>query len=154
VSKRILRGLMQACVAAVLVGAVTQALALESEEIIKYREAVMKSQAGHMGAIAQIVRGKVDYTQDLKYHAEALKASMDTISNLFPEGSDFGVTRALPAIWEKRPEFDKAAKDAEAAAADFLKAVESGDKSAIGDRFAALADACKGCHKDFREEKE
>jgi hypothetical protein len=47
-------------------------LAADSEEIIKYRKAVMKSQAGHMGAVAKIVLGKVDFRDDLLYHARAL----------------------------------------------------------------------------------
>lgn len=153
-SKRSLHRLSHVSAAAIVLALAGQALALESEDIIKYRQAVMKSQAGHMGALAQIVRGKVDFKADMSYHAQALAASMKTVIGLFPDGSDFGVTSALPSVWEKRAGFETSARDAEAAADEFLKAVESGDEAAIGAKFMAVSDSCKACHKDFREEKE
>ncbi len=127
--------------------------AAQPEDAIKYRRAVMKSQGGHMGAAAEIVRGKVDFAADLGYHAQALEASVRTITKLFPDGSDLGDTRAKPEIWKRRADFDKAAQNTERAAAAFLTAVKSNDKAAIGKNFGALADACKGCHQDFREKE-
>jgi len=128
------------------------ALAAEPENIIKYREAVMKSQAGHMGAMAQIVRGKVDYGADMAYHAEALNASMHTVPALFPKDSDFGETRALAAVWEKRADFEAVAKKAAAATDALVKAVKANDKEAVTKAFGAVSDSCKACHKDFRQE--
>jgi len=128
-------------------------LAAEPEDIIKYRESVMKSQAGHMGALAQIVRGKVDYNADLLYHAEALNSSMHTVVDLFPTGSDFGETRALPGVWEKRADFEAAAKKATEATEAFLKVVKANDKAGLAKAFGAVSDGCKGCHKDFRQEE-
>lgn len=128
--------------------------AAESENIIKYRQAVMKSQGGHMAAAAEIVKAKVDFASDLAYHAAALAASTKGLARLFPAGSDFGETRAKAEIWSKRSEFDKAANDAEKAGSAFLAAVSADDKAAIGKAFGDLAEACKGCHKRFREKKE
>lgn len=127
--------------------------AAEPEDIIKYRKAVMKSQAGHMGAAARIVKGKVAFADDLLYHAEALDASSKTAKNLFPPDSDFGETRAKPAVWEKRAAFEEAAEKAEQAAAAFLAAVKANDTGALAQKFSALSDGCKGCHKKFREKK-
>ena len=45
----------------------------DSEEIIKYRNSVMKAYAGHTGAASRIVRGKVDYTDQLSLHATAMR---------------------------------------------------------------------------------
>lgn len=133
--------------------AATVAVAAEPESIIKYREAVMKSQAGHMGAMAQIVRGKVDYAADMAYHAEALNASMHTVPALFPKDSDFGETRALAAVWEKRADFEAVAKKAVSATEALVAAVKAKDKEATAKAFDAVSDGCKACHKDFRQEE-
>ncbi len=105
-----------------------------------------------MGASAQIVRGKVDYQDHLLFHAESIEALSRRVSELFPDGSDFGETGAKEVIWEKWDDFQEAARKGRQAAADYLAAVKSGDKAAIGKSFRALADACKKCHKKFREE--
>lgn len=127
--------------------------AAQPEDIIKYRRNVMKSQGGHMGAAADILRGKVEFGSDLTYHTEALAASLKTVSKLFPEGSDFGDTRAKSEVWKRRADFDKATREADKAGAAFLAAVKSNDKAAIAKSFGTLADACKGCHQDFREKE-
>jgi len=126
----------------------------DPESVIKYRRASMKSLGGHMGAMAQIVRGRVDYRDQLVPHAEAVAAVSKTTLKLFPEGSDFGETRAKEAVWEKWAAFEKAAGKAEKAAADFLATAKGADQAAVGKAFKALSDACKGCHKSFREKEE
>jgi cytochrome c556 len=131
-----------------------QSQAAESQDIIKYRQAVMKSQGAHWEAAAEIIKGKVPYGSDLSYHAAALGSSTHDLAKLFPSGSDFGETRAKAEIWSKRSEFEKAVNDAEKAGSAFLAAVNSGDKAATGKAFGDLSEACKGCHKRFREKKE
>ena len=136
-----------------VLGIAVTAVAATPEDTIKYRQAVMKSVGGHTGAIAQIVRGKVDHKEDLAYHAESISRSLDNVPKLFPDGSDFGETRALASIWEKSDDFKQKASDAKDAAAAFAAAAESGNESEIGPKFKTLVDACKACHKDYREEE-
>lgn len=126
----------------------------DSEEIIKYRESVMKAYAGHTGAAARIVRGKVDYTDQLVLHATAMRDLSLLIDTLFPEGSDFGDTHAKEEVWSKREEFNQAIEKNQQAAADFFKVVSSKDSAAQADAFKALTDSCKGCHDKFRAEEE
>ncbi|MCG6873174.1 MAG: cytochrome c [Gammaproteobacteria bacterium] len=128
-------------------------LAAEPEDIIKYRKAVMKSMGGHVGAINQIVRGKVDYNH-IRFHSEALAAALGTVGDLFPPDSDFGETAALPAVWAKRTEFEKHAQHAANDGAQFLAVVKAGDSSKYGPAFKTVLDGCKGCHDDFREKKD
>ncbi len=141
------------CVGAVL-AAMGSAASAESdpENVIKYRQGAMGALGGHMGASAQIVRGKVDYHDHLLFHAESIEALSRRVSELFPEGSDFGETDAKEVIWEKWDDFQEAARRGGQAASDYLAAVQNGVKAAIGKSFRALADACKKCHKKFREE--
>ena len=131
-----------------------QSHAAESQDIIKYRQAVMKSQGAHASAAAEIIKGKVPYDSDLPYHAAALHSSTHELAKLFPKGSDFGETRAKAEIWSKRSEFEKVANDAEKAGAAFFAAVNSGDQAAIRKAFGDLGETCKSCHKHFREKKE
>jgi cytochrome c556 len=141
-----------AVVAAVLGLAFTaQVAGADAEEMIKYRQAAMKSLGGHMGAMAQIVRGKVPFSAHMGGHAAAVAAVSREITPLFPEGSDFGETDALPEIWKKRAEFEKAAAGASKAADALVAAVKGGDKAAIGTAFDDVGKACKGCHDEFRK---
>ena len=128
--------------------------AAESEEIIKYRISVMKAYAGHMSAASRIVRGKVDFDDQLKLHANSMDGIAGTIASLFPEDSDFGETRAKEEVWSKPKEFEASIKENQKAVADFNKAVAAGDKSALATSFKKVADSCKSCHEDFRAEEE
>lgn len=139
-------------IAAAIVLAGFTAHAAEPEDIIKYRQAFMKSVGGHMGSIAQIVRGKVDYKEDLVFHAQSIATAMRDVPKLFPDGSDFGETRALESIWDKPDDFNKAADAAKVAAEEFAIAVGGSEGAELMGKFKNLVDGCKGCHKDFREE--
>lgn len=127
--------------------------AQDAEDIIKYRQGVMKSVGGHMAAAGLIVQGKVGFSDDLAQHAESIARSLSKAEALFPKGSDFGETRALDAVWKKPDDFKKVAARGGAAAAEFAKAAKAGDKTAMGAKFKDLGDACKACHKDYRKEE-
>ena len=139
-------------VLAVAAGVAQNARAAESdpEDLIKYRKNVMKATAGHMAAAGAIVQGKVQYKADLPEHAKALAALLHDVNGLFPKDSDFGDTKAQPAVWLKNAEFKKLADDSRAKAEALVKV--AGDVKAAGPAFKALADSCKACHKDFRKE--
>jgi len=134
-------------------GIAATVLAAEPEDIIKYRKSVMKANAGHMGATAAIITGKVDYKNQLADHTKALAAINHDIPSLFPAGSDFGDTEALDAVWQKNAGFKKRAQAAADKSAALAKTVAAGNTKDYAARFKELNDACKACHKDFRKEK-
>ena len=121
---------------------------------IKYRQAVMKSVGGHMSAIAGIIKKGTANRANLATHAQGMADLAGIASTIFPEGSDFGETQALPAIWEKPEDFKKAMKMFEDAAAAFNMAAKSDDMAQIGPAFGALGKTCKNCHENFREKKQ
>lgn len=127
--------------------------AAEPEDIIKYRQSVMKANGGHMAAANALIQGKVEYKGQLSDHAKALQAINKDIAALFPKDSDFGDTKALDAVWEKTAEFQKRARDARERADALAKTVAAGDSKNYAARFKELNDACKACHKDFRKEE-
>ena len=144
--------------AALLIGmtGITQAankMASKEGAIVKYRQTVMKSQAGHMGAASMIIMGKVEYKDQLAAHVNALAATTKDIVTLFPKGSDVAKTKALKEVWSKNDEFKKRAKDAEEKAEALAKAVAAGDTKSYEQHFKELGKACKACHKDFRKKE-
>jgi cytochrome c556 len=134
--------------------AASSAYAAEPENYIKYRQAIMKAMAGHSGSSGQILRGLVDAQPgELAFHADALARLNADLVRLFPEGSDFGETEALPKIWEDRAGFAQRAKDAADATANFARAVQSGDNGEMANAYKAVGESCKGCHQNYRERK-
>lgn len=121
---------------------------------IKYRQSVMKSVGGHMGAIAGIMKGETGNAAHLQMHAEALMTLSGIAGHLFPKGSDFGETEALPVIWEKPGEFANAVKQFQDAAKGMNAAAMSGDMAQVGQAMGELGKACKNCHENFREKKQ
>jgi len=125
-----------------------------ADEIVKYRQAVMKSQGAHMAAAAAIIQGKVAFKDQLAAHVNSLEATTLEINSIFPKDSDVGDTKALKEVWSKNEEFLKHAKDAQEKSAALAKAVAAGDTKNYGARLKDLGEACKACHKDFRKKEE
>lgn len=143
--------------ALVLAAALPAAAVAESdpEDIIKYRQNVMKANGANMGAMAAILQGKVpEYKDRLGDHARGVQAGTKNIPALFPKGSDFGDTEALESVWKNPVEFKKRSDDTSKKADALAKAVAGGDMKAIQARFRELSDSCKACHKDFRKEQQ
>lgn len=136
---------------------VGRALAIdEPQNVVKYRQAVMKAIGGHTGAIVGVVKGEVSYVAHVTAHARGINEMSKLIPDLFPPGTsnaDVADSRALPKIWEDRAKFDAAAKELEVQSAKLITAAEGGDAGAIGAQLQNLGKACGGCHKPFRAEK-
>jgi cytochrome c556 len=126
-------------------------LADEPEDVIKYRQSMMAAIGGHMGASTQIVRGKVQPEGHLAMHAKALAELSGDLGVLFPEGSDFGETKAKAEIWSKPQDFARVVADAKTATAEFATAAAGGDAAQIAAAHRKVGEACKACHQDFRQ---
>ncbi len=124
------------------------------EDAAKYRQSIMKSMSGHNGAISMMVRGKAGNPDNLTNHVQALVNLKDEIDSLFNEGSDLEDDRALPAIWENADAFADAVENFEAAVEAFSEVASDGGMQAIDAAQREVGKACKGCHEDFRQEKE
>ncbi|NQV82698.1 MAG: cytochrome c [Rhodospirillales bacterium] len=126
----------------------------QEEGPIKHRQSVMKAVGGHMGAMAAILKGQVPFKGDLKAHANAMAALAKIAARAFPEGSDFGETRAKADIWSKPKEFATVVQAFITESAKLAKVAEGGDMAAFGAQFKAMGEnACGACHKAFREKQ-
>lgn len=145
---------MAACAAVLSLSFAAPAALADDAGEIKYRQSVMKSVGGHMGALGGIVNGATANAADLQLHADGMAALAGIAGNVFPKGSDFGETSALPVIWEKSDDFAAAMKMFQDAATGMAAAAKSGDMAQAGAAFGTLAKSCKNCHETFREKKQ
>ena len=138
-----------------LAGAVNlsvQATEYEAEDFIEYRHEVMEAIKGHNKAIKAILEGKVPYNDHLEMHMKSLEALLGTVGELFPEGSDFGKTKAKDAVWDNPEKFKKSVEEAQQAFATFKSVVAQGDSRSSLDAHKKFGKAsCGSCHKSFKK---
>lgn len=130
------------------------------DDAIKARQAVMQLYGYNLGILSAMAKGKMDYDAELASESANNLLAVNSLgqSTLWPQGSDNAnpenaENRALPAIWETYPEIAEKGKALNEAVVAL--AAEAGNgldalKSAVGD----VGGGCKGCHDDFRAEKD
>ena len=123
----------------------------DSRGIIKYRQNVMKSTAGHMGAIVDILKNRLPLEAHIVDHARSMLQISRMILSMFPEGSGKGRTKSKQAIWENWSEFESAANNFERESAKLSEVAESGDMEALAKQVRATGKTCSGCHRNFRK---
>jgi cytochrome c556 len=123
---------------------------MTAEEAIDARKALMKEQ----GAAWKNVQDKTKAGQitALVPDAEKLVSTSKEIPKLFPEGSlDPQKSNAKPEIWQKRAEFDAAAKNLETWSVKLRDTAKTGNAEqtqAVVKDFGRQA--CGTCHQPFR----
>lgn len=126
-------------------------------EVIAKREDAMKAMGGAMKAIGAYVKSGGGSIEQVREQAATLeRASKTIVPNLFPAGTgaEGGHSAALPAIWQRWPDFESAAGRLETNAAALSEAARDGDRAAIARQFAAVGKSCGGCHEQFRAKKD
>ena len=123
----------------------------DSHGIIQYRQNVMKSTAGHMGAIVDILKNRLPLEAHIVDHARSMLQISRMILSMFPEGSGKGRTKSKQAIWENWSEFESAANNFERESAKLSEVAESGDMEALAKQVRATGKTCSGCHRNFRK---
>lgn len=144
---------LTACAALMAVTFAVPAAYADDAGEIKYRKSVMKAVGGHMGAIVGILKSSTGNAANLQLHTDGMLALSGIAGTVFPAGSDFGDTEALPVVWEKPAEFAKAIKQFQDAAKGMAAAGTSGDMAQVGAALGPLGESCKNCHENFREKK-
>ena len=121
-----------------------------------FRIAEMKKLGGNMGAISKVVKGEANYSESLNDNAKEIAEIAANMTNLFPEGSGVEASRAKPEIWDAQytADFQQDIKEIQAASAQLVTAVQSGDVEMIGAALKETGGTCGGCHKQFRKPKE
>ena len=123
----------------------------DSHGIIKYRQNVMKSAAGHMGAIVGILKNRLPLETHIIDHARSLIQISRMTLSIFPEGSGKGQTKSKQLIWENWSEFESATSDFERESSKLVEVAQSGDMEALAKQVRATGKTCSGCHRNFRK---
>ena len=123
----------------------------DSHGIIKYRQNVMKSVSGHMGAIVDILKNGLPLKDHIVDHALSMQQISRMTLSMFPEGSGKGRTKSRQVIWEKWSEFESAASDFERESIKLVEVAQSGDMEALSKQVRATGKTCSGCHRNFRK---
>ena len=138
---------LRALVVAAALAAALPAAAAQGDK--DYRHHTMEAIGGHMQALFDILRGKVEHADHLSVHADALASLAEITPTLFPPGSGGDDTEALPAIWENPEDFAERLDAFKEAGAAIRAAAETGDDVMAAAR--QLGQACKGCHDSYRK---
>lgn len=135
--------------ALLLVAAFLAPSVLAQDNVITRRKAVMKQMGEHADAGGDILKGKASFdAAKAAVIFQSFKNGISGFTDLFPEGSDTGETKATAAVWSDRKGF-------EAAAAAFAKAVaDNAAKGTTADgfktAFTAVAGECRTCHQTYK----
>jgi cytochrome c556 len=141
--------MIRTVLAIVAVGIGVSAVVAQSDPIAA-RKALMKSNGQHSGALNRMVRGEDPFdagkvTAAFTNWADAAQKLPPLFASPPPPGAD---TRALPKIWETKPDFD-------ARLAAFGKAVaDNKDKAKTLDElkvaYPLVSKNCNDCHEMYR----
>ena len=127
---------------------------IDAEAYIKYRENLMDSILAHRKGVSAILKGKVAAKAHLVRHARSLHELSMMLPEAFPEGSDFGETRAKENIWEDTDAFGAALKEFQQTTAALVETTgRTDDPAAVGEAMKRVGGSCKDCHKRFRSKK-
>lgn len=120
------------------------------QDVIQYREAVMKTLNEQSAALGQIASGAVP-DDSLVTHMDELALAASTALKAFTAKVPGG--EAKPEVWTNWADFSKRMTDfAQLTAAGAKIAKDQGKDAAIV-QLINYADSCKGCHDMYRQEK-
>ena len=107
---------------------------------------------GHNNAIKAIVNGTVPQDKHLDMHMSALEALFNQVDTLFPEGGDFGETKAKDEIWDNPDKFRETVENSKLAFARFKHTIKQGNRADAREAFKEYGKAsCGSCHKSFKK---
>ena len=140
-----------AMLATFAVGAIAQDMAVDPaiatmspDQLVEARQAAMKENGGTLKKAGALTGAEASAAADI------LIKNFTNLPAMFPEGSIVGESKALPAIWENKADFDGIfAKDLESAKA-MKAAAEAGDADAYGAAMKAIGGSCGECHQKYR----
>jgi cytochrome c556 len=141
---------------AIVAVASTEALAVDKDQVIKDRQALMKEQGADMGAIKGFLDDKNDQAKATTA-ASDLVDTMKKLPDVFPPDTGGpnpeGKYTTKPEIWSDWKAFMAARDTGADKATALLAVVKGGDKAAIQAAFSDMGkNGCGGCHEKFREE--
>ena len=114
------------------------------------RQAAMKANGGFAKTLGGYAKGETAYDAAKVMAAlQGMKGSTAGFTDMFPDGSDTGKTKAAPAIFSDRAGFNAAFAKYEAAV-DAAIAASPGSQAELASVFGQIGQTCGGCHESYR----
>ena len=138
--------------AGLVAGMAGVAWAQSAADIVAQRQAGFKAIGAATGEVKKVIDAGGDLTT-VAAKASEISAFAKQMPALFPVGSgpESGAkTRALPAIWENKSDFDASAGILGREADKLEMALKANDKAASATAFAAMTGQCGNCHRPYR----
>jgi cytochrome c556 len=125
---------------------------MKPEDAIKLRQSAMKLVGYNFGSIGAMVNDKKPYNKDEAIrNAVNLEGLSTQPFEFFIAGTDKGETKAKADIWKETDKFKAGADKLQAESVKLAQVAKAGDMAALKTQFNATAQACKGCHDNYRE---
>ena len=120
-----------------------------SGDVVADRQRLMKLQGASWADIQ--AKAKAGNIEGIAVNAETLSMTAQQIPGLFPEGSGTEKSKAKPDVWQKWPEFERAAKNLEVQAEKLRDASKAKNEQLTQDIVKDFGrNACGTCHTPFR----
>jgi cytochrome c556 len=121
-----------------------------SGDVVADRQRLMKAIGANWADIQ--AKAKAGNIEGIAVNAETIALSAQHIPSLFPEGSGTEKSKAKPDIWQKWPEFEKAAKNLEMQSEKLRDASKAKNEQLTQDIVKDFGrNACGTCHTPFRQ---
>jgi len=134
---------------AALLAASGNALA-DDQDVIDYRQHVMKTIGEQFGAIQLILENRAP-ADNLAMHLKVIAATAPQAKSAFTAAVPGG--RSKPEVWTDWQDFSERLDRFVAGAAELAEAGQTGDAAAAAARLPKALD-CKGCHDVYRAPKQ
>ena len=134
------------------VGLLTACASTQTKSSAQYVEDRQKLMKAHGDAWKNVQDGaKAGNLQAVASNADAMANNAKQIPALFPEGSMTEKSKAKPEIWQKKSEFDAAAKKMETESVKLRDTARTGNAQATNDIIKDFGrNTCGSCHTPFR----
>ena len=121
-----------------------------SGDVVADRQRLMKLQGASWADIQ--AKAKAGNIEGIAVNADTLAFTAQQIPGLFPEGSGTEKSKAKPEVWQKWPEFERAAKNLEVQAEKLRDASKAKNEQLTQDIVKDFGrNACGTCHTPFRQ---
>lgn len=124
-----------------------------ASKAVDYRTSYMTVLGWHSKPMTRMLKGEMAFDDAaFMHHAKqlAIAARLDLLAG-FPEGSITDDTDAKEEIWFEWDDFEQKFADFQAAAKAVGEQADSGDMAATKEAFGKLGEACKACHKAYKQ---
>jgi cytochrome c556 len=137
-------------VVGVVAGCASSSAKMGSGDVVADRQRLMKAVGANWADIQ--AKAKANNIEAIAVNAETLAISAQHIPALFPEGSLTDKSKAKPEIWQKRAEFEAAAKNLETEAGKLRDAARAKNEQLTQQMVKDFGrQTCGTCHTPFRQ---